>query len=424
MKDQRYRFGLDPAKTLCGLLFVALAAAAQSVGEAPAGFDNQTNGAISQIDFDGAMAAFSEVEGPADGLGPVFNAESCVACHLSAGAVGGASQNAELRAGSIKGGRHGRFNVRWTPEFTPASVVLSDGSVIANRSLINQRAICADAQSTVPYDANVIATRLSLSVLGDGFIEAVPDETFKRIAENQRRQTRGQIHGQWVEVPVLEAENVTAVGRFGWKSQHASLLSFSADAYLNEMGITTPLAPDEPTKVCQPAGMPDPNDDEEDLELFASFMRATKVPPRYESLASAPEAVGGLQIFSQIGCATCHVPTMVTAPPGTVLFGGEYTVPEALGNKQFHPFSDFLLHDIGTGDGILQHEDYPETANKLRTMPLWGLRTRPQLMHDGMSMTYEHAILRHRGEAMDVTRRYYNLTPQQKQFLYTFLRSL
>ena len=418
------RHRLGSAKIFFGVLIVVVAAGAQSVGEAPAGFDNTTNGAIGQEAFDEAMAAFSEVESAADGLGPVFNADSCVACHLNAGAVGGASQVSELRAGSIQYGRHGRFNWRWNREFTPASVVLPGGDVIENRSLINQRAICAEAQSTVPPGANVVATRLSLSVLGDGFVEAVSDDTFKRIAENQERQTQGKIHGQWVEVAVLEAQNVTAVGRFGWKSQHASLLSFSADAYLNEMGITTPLAPEEPTKVCQPSGMPDPNDDEEDIELFAAFMRATKVPPRDTALAATAAALAGAQLFNQIGCATCHVPTMVTAPAGTVVLGGEYAVPEALGNKQFHPFGDFLLHDIGTGDGILQHEDQPETAQKMRTMPLWGLRTRPQLMHDGLSPNFEHALLRHRGEALDVTRRYYNLTPQQKQSLYTFLRSL
>jgi CxxC motif-containing protein (DUF1111 family) len=115
---------------------------------------------------------------------------------------------------------------------------------------------------------------------------------------------------------------------------------------------------------------------------------------------------------------------MVTAPTGTVLLGSQYTVPAAIGGKVFHPYSDFLLHDVGTGDGIVQQADHPETASKLRTMPLWGLRTRPQLMHDGLSPTYEHAILRHRGEALDVIRRYWVLTNQQKQFLFTFLRSL
>ena len=419
----RFRRSLSPTRIVFGILILAIGSGAQSIGEAPAGFDNQTNGAITQDDFDGAMAAFSEVESPADGLGPVFNADSCVACHLNSGAVGGASQVTELRAGSVQYGRHGRFNWRWTREFTPASAVLPGGDVIENRSLINQRAICAEAQSTVPYGANVIATRLSLSILGDGFVEAVPDDTFKLLAENQARQTQGRIHGQWVEVPVLEAENVTAVGRFGWKSQHASLLSFSADAYLNEMGVTSPLLPDEVTTVCQPDGMSNPNNDD-DIELFAAFMRATKVPPRDTALAATPVALAGAQIFNQLGCATCHVPTLVTAAAGTVILGGEYSVPDALGNKQFHPFGDFLLHDIGTGDGILQHEDQPETAQKMRTMPLWGLRTRPQLMHDGQSPTYEHALLRHRGEALDVTRRYYNLTPQQKQSLYAFLRSL
>jgi CxxC motif-containing protein (DUF1111 family) len=418
--------GWKPAPAVFAVLILAMAAAAQSGGEALTGFDNQTNGAISQDDFDSALAVFSEVEGPSDGLGPVFNADSCVACHFTAGAVGGSSQVLELRAGNLQTTWHGRRNVRFTREFRPASVVLPTGDVIANRSLINQRATCAEAQSTVPPGSDVVATRLSLSVFGDGYIEAVPDDTLKNIADNQALQTQGRIRGQWVPVPVLEAgTDVTAVGRFGWKSQHASLLSFAADAYLNEMGITTPLAPDEATTVCQYPGMAEPNDEDTgDLELFAAFMRATKAPPRNAALAATPAALAGGQIFEQIGCATCHVPTMTTAPAGTIILGGQYVIPAALGDKMFHPFSDFLLHDVGTGDGILQHEDYPETAGKMRTMPLWGLRTRPQLMHDGLSPTYDHAILRHRGEALDVIRRYYNLTRQQKQSLHMFLRSL
>jgi CxxC motif-containing protein (DUF1111 family) len=418
-----YKLGLAPIGF--AVLVLAIASAAQTVDEAAAGFDNQTNGAVSQDDFDSARAVFSKVEGPSDGLGPVYNAESCAACHISGGAVGGASQIAELRAGDLEVTRHGRRNVRFTREFTPASVVLATGDIIANRSLINQRATCPEAQSSVPPGSDVVATRLSLSTLGDGYVEAVPDDTFKQIADAQARQTQGRIHGQWIEVPILEAPNATAVGRFGWKTQHASLLSFAADAYVNEMGITTPLAPTESTTACQYPEMTNPNDgDNGDVELFAAFMRATKAPSRDTVLATAPAAQSGAQIFNQIGCASCHVQTMTTAPAGTVLLGGQYTVPEALGNKTFHPFSDFLLHDVGTGDGILQDDDVPETANKMRTMPLWGLRTRSQLMHDGLSPTYDHAILRHRGEAIDVIRRYFNLSPQQKQNLFTFLRSL
>ena len=112
-----------------------------------------------------------------------------------------------------------------------------------------------------------------------------------------------------------------------------------------------------------------------------------------------------------------------TAPAGTVINGGAFTVPEALGNKIIHPFSDFLLHDIGTGDGIVQNPPQ-DTANKLRTAALWGLRMRPRFMHDLKSLTLEEAINRHQGEAEDVTRRFRELSPAEKQQLFTFLNSL
>jgi len=98
-------------------------------------------------------------------------------------------------------------------------------------------------------------------------------------------------------------------------------------------------------------------------------------------------------------------------------------VPAALGNKIIHPFSDFLLHDIETGDGIVQNPPQ-DTADKLRTAALWGLRMRPRFMHDLKSLTLEEAINRHQGEAEDVTRQFRELSPAEKQELFTFLNSL
>jgi CxxC motif-containing protein (DUF1111 family) len=105
-------------------------------------------------------------------------------------------------------------------------------------------------------------------------------------------------------------------------------------------------------------------------------------------------------VFKRVGCVTCHVDTLVTAPPGTRINGGAFTVPAALGNKIIHPYSDFLLHDIGTGDGIPGQPapEFASTANKMRTAPLWGLRTRNRLMHDGLTLTKQDAIARHRGK--------------------------
>jgi CxxC motif-containing protein (DUF1111 family) len=167
----------------------------------------------------------------------------------------------------------------------------------------------------------------------------------------------------------------------------------------------------------------DPEDDGADIEIFARFMRATKAPPRDDAVAATPDAQAGERLFEQIGCAICHVPTLVTAPPGTAINGGAFTVPEALGNKIIHPFSAFLLHDVGTGDGIVQNGGQA-TRNKIRTAPLWGLRTRSRLMHDGLSLTRTDAILRHAREATDVISQYRALSSTEKSQLLAFLDSL
>lgn len=400
------------------LLFVlpfVLAAAAtqqQQLTEAPAGFDNQTNGAVDASTFATAEGVFVEVEQPSpDGLGPVYNAQSCRECHQNV-VTGGPSQVSELRAGhqDSKG------------NFVGATLTLRDGSKLGPRSLINQRSICADAQGYVPQRENIRATRMSVSTLGDGFVEAVPDDELKNIAAKQAQATNGRIHGEWVEVPVLEGGTL-AVGRFGWKDQHASLLSFAGDAYVNEMGITNRLFSSESTTLCNPAGIAEPNDQNNDIDSFAAFMRSTKAPPRDSALAASPDAMAGAVIFSKIGCAMCHVATLTTAPPGTTINGSTFTIPDALGNKAFHPYGDFLLHDIGTGDGIVQSGGQ-ETAQKIRTVPLWGTRIRPEKMHDGASLTYEDAIARHRGEASETAEQFRFLTPQQRQQLLTFLNSL
>jgi CxxC motif-containing protein (DUF1111 family) len=396
------------------LPFVLAAAATQQqqFTEAPTGFDDQTNGSVDQTDFSSAEGVFMEVEQPTpDGLGPVYNAQSCRECHQNV-VTGGPSQVSELRAGhqDSKG------------NFVGATLTLGDGSKLGPRSLINQRAICAAAQGYVPESENIRAARMSVSTLGDGFVEAVPDDELKDIAAKQPQVSNGRIHGEWVEVPVLEGGTM-AVGRFGWKDQHASLLSFAGDAYVNEMGITNSLFSSESTTLCNPPGVAEPNDQNGDIQNFAKFMRATKAPPRDQALASSPDGIAGAAIFTAIGCATCHVATLTTAPPGTTINGSSFTLPAALGNKSFHPYGDFLLHDIGTGDGIVQSGGQ-ETAQKIRTVPLWGTRVRPQKMHDGASVTFEDAIQRHGGEAQGTAQRFRWLTPRQQTQLLTFLRSL
>ena len=403
--------------------------------EAPAGFDGGHNGLVGDEDFLADKEEFDGAEEIADGLGPVYNAQGCRECHQNP-ISGGASQVTELRVGHRGAG--GRFE---NPRITLAS-----GEVITGRSLVNDRATCPEAQMRVPDTATIRTFRLSISVLGDGFVEAVADQTLVDIAKRQCAITRGRICGQVIQVPIVESTSgETRAGRFGWKNQHASLVSFSADAYLNEMGITSDLQPDEVAKTCNTVpGINSPTEPGliDDVGRFARFMRATKAPPRDTKLAATEPAQRGERLFEQIGCAVCHVPTLQTAPTKTKVTS-TFMIPPALGDKIFHPFSDFLLHNIGTGDGIVmipeEHHgrrvrqrnfrnfsdrEVESTQFKIRTAPLWGVRIRTRLMHDGGSVTLNDAIRRHRGEASEVTERYERLSDDNQEALLTFLRSL
>jgi CxxC motif-containing protein (DUF1111 family) len=414
-----------------------------SASEAPSAFDNKSNGVVDDSTHDADRDSFDEVEEIDDGLGPLYNAQSCRECHQNP-TSGGPSQVSELRVGHLDPA--GQFR-------NPDIPIARGAVVISGRTLVNDRAICPNAtfpdseiQERVPDTETIRTTRLSLNLLGDGLVEAVADQTLLELAREQRRATAGRIHGQALWVPILEAPGQTALGRFGWKDQHASLLSFAADAYLNEMGITSRLLPDEVTDLCNTADEPNNKPDStglEDIDRFARFVRATKAPARDRVLAATAQATRGSVLFDSIGCALCHVRTLTTAPAGSAIHGGTFTIPAALGDKVFHPFGDFLLHDVGTGDGIavamqehygrkvyqvlwreLVLDSIARARNKVRTAPLWGVRQRPRLMHDGASLTFRDAILRHRGEASEVTRRFRKLAESDKAAIAEFLKSL
>ena len=387
-----------------------------SATEAPTGFDNQTNGFDEQgpdydsIDdenvvplrsFNDNRFIFEEFETVEDGLGPVYNAQSCRECHQNV-VTGGASQIAEHRTGHMENG-----------EFFES----------LGGSLIHSRSTHPDINELVAFQDDIRTFRISTNTLGAGFVEAIANSTLLAIRDAQPADMRGTA----IMVPILEASNAARIGRFGWKDQHASLESFAGDAYLNEMGITSPMFPEENSsngrEIVDYDKVADPEDDGVDLKAFANFMRSTKAPSR----GPLTEEVGqGEAVFIQVGCGVCHTPAITTARPGTQLSHGSFVVPRALGNKTFHPYSDFLLHDVGTGDGIpvLPGAEYAGTANQIRTAPLWALRTRNRLMHDGLSFTKQEAIRRHNGQATEVRRRYEALSNVQRNRLLRFLDSL
>src|SRR5271156_1180125 len=400
--------------------------AQQSATEAPAGFNTPSFNSAASISngivepsgdtFARDQNVYEENEAVKDGLGPVYNATSCVTCHQNPNS-GAASQITELRVG------HNDAN----GNFVNPTIFINDGKdTITGRSIVNDRAIGPQAQEHIPDTENIRTLRAALNTLGDGFVEAIDDSTLIAIAAQQPALSEGRVHGEVVQAPIFEAPGQTRVGRFGWKDQHSSLLSFIGDAYLNEMGITNRLRPTDVTTVLKTTK--DPEDQPDDLGLadidhFAQFIRGTMVPPRDTALAATPAALRGGELFRRVGCGVCHVESITTAPAGTVIDGGMFTVPEALGDKIIHPFSDFLLHEIGTGDGIVQVGPQ-DTANKLRTAPLWGLRMKARFMHDLGSLSLESAIARHDGEAHDAAQDFRDLSPAEREALITFLKTL
>ena len=451
--------------------------------EAPTGFDNQSNGFSDPDRRTKDQQFFEEVEHIApDGLGPIYNAQSCRECHQTP-VSGAASQVSELRVGHLD--KHGVFQNPQIP--------INDGKeIIKDRTLVNDRAICPEVQEHAPATETIRTFRLATNLLGDGYVEAIPDSTLLQIRKQQCRASHGVICGQAVKVPVPESEGTDRIGRFGWKDQHASLLAFAGDAYLNEMGITNRLQTDEvttvcnppvttvipnndPTKITEPNSLPDPTDNNlEDIDHFASFMRSLKAPARDDTITATAEAKHGQDLFRKIGCASCHVETIITGKsPASP--GGPGLHLEAVENRTIHPYSDFLLHNVGTGDGIavavvehfgrervqrrLQQESAAEAKqppgkaddecsesfqtavaegekqpkllsemqcarNKIRTAPLWGLRLRSRLMHDGNSITVADAIRRHQHEANEVRERFQRLKPADQKAVLMFLQSL
>ena len=342
---------------------------------------------------------FLEVEDAEEGLGPVYNGRSCAQCHAIP-AIGGSGTVLETRAGIL--------NENGTFEEFPG------GSNFQMFSLPVH-----EVQAAIPAEANVVAHRKALPLFGSGFVEAVPDETLLLMADPDDEDGDG-ISGR---VPlILDRESgKLQLGRFGWKSQQSSLFTFGAEAYRDEMGITNDLFLLEscPWGVdCELLELIDPAPDPEDapepttglrgVDNFANFLRLLGPPTRGEIVEGV---LVGEQVFHNIGCQSCHVEALETGP---ALF-------EALSFKRFFPYGDFLLHDVGTGDGIGQGGAKP---NEIRTPPLWGLRFRGPFLHDGRAANLVEAILLHKGEAENSRKSFEALSEEQVRVLLVFLNSL
>lgn len=343
---------------------------------------------------------FTEVETAEEGLGPAFNGASCAVCH-SVPTIGGGGVVAEVRA--ARRDERGEFF-----ELVPTS-----GSLFQIFSIPTHT-----CQPIIPPEANVISRRVPIPLFGAGLVEAIPDETLLALDDAGDRDRDG-ISGKAAVVTDIGTRQ-RRVGRFGWKAQHASLMAFGADAYRNEMGITNDLFPEElafgitpeQMKLCDripdPEDQPDRRTRRRGIDNFEAFMKFL-APAGRGSIDDTVRA--GEAVFGAVGCASCHVPSLQTGPSANPLFH----------NKVVPLFSDLLLHDVGTGDGIRQEAAEPQ---EFRTPALWGLRLRRPLLHDGTAATIEDAIAVHGNEAASARARFMALSPAQRAALLAFLKSL
>lgn len=347
--------------------------------------------------FEEGEEDFEEVEEPDEGLGPIFNERSCAACH-SVGGTGGGSTILETRFGKITNG-----------VFDPLTQF--GGSLQQLFGIGDLGGGCNFFTESIGGGANVVARRRATPLFGLGLVDAIPDSTFVNLAASQPVATRGKVNR------VLNiSTGQLVVGKFGWKSQVPNLFQFSGDAYVNEMGITNPQFPDESCPNgdcailarCNP--LPTLNDDGAGVQNFANFMKFLAAPTRGPITAAV---TAGEAVFNSIGCAACHTPTLVTGPNASA----------ALSNKTIHPYSDFLLHDMGSaGDRIGAMGTAGLT--EMRTAPLWGLRIITSFFHDGRANTVSRAVENHGGQATTSRDRFNNLNATQKSQILAFLASL
>lgn len=381
------------------LLAATVGVVAQRQGPGPNGPVPLPNLTVAERQtFDEGARTFAKDYTVAEGLGPVFNDESCNDCHRG----GGDTNRTVTRFGKVDADAFdnlGDLGGSLVQARGIGSVSTNDGS--------------HDFQGeSVPGEATVRTRRKSQALFGLGLVDAVPDDTFVAIAEAELAadaSTAGRVQ-QVFDVTT----GGTVVGRFGWKAQVPTLRAFAGDALLNEMGITSPGFRDEvcPQGDCDALAFnpaPALNDDGRDATALTDFMVLLAPPLR---AAGTDESARGEAVFGEAGCAACHRPSLTT---------GSHPI-RAIDRRVFFPYSDFLLHDMGAlGDGIAQGV---ATGRQMRTAPLWGLRLQTRYLHDGSATTLEDAIRRHDGQGAAARRRVDALSEADRAALLAFLRAL
>jgi len=400
--------------------------------------------AYEQLFFAATKARFQEIDSVSGtipdetgvGLGPRFNSNGCAGCHAQP-TMGGTSPstNPQVAVATLDGARntvpsfitlHGpvreaRFvrNPDGTPDGGVHDLFVISGRADAPGCNIAQPDFAAElAQNNVTF-------RIPTPVFGLGLVENVPDSSLEagQAANGPLMASLG------IRSKFNRSANDGTITRFGWKAQNKSLLMFAGEAYNVEIGVTNELFPNEREgePSCQfnllpedgtnlsdsdASGIP-ASDYSSDIVNFAAFMRLAAGPTPAPPTASA---IRGQQVFNNIGCNLCHIPQHTT---GKSIFTNQ-------SNVTFSPFSDFALHDMGSGlaDGVSQGN---ATGSEFRTAPLWGIGQRLFFLHDGRTSDLYQAITAHasRGsEANAVVSNFERLSATDQQALLNFLRSL
>ncbi|MFN8277618.1 MAG: di-heme oxidoredictase family protein [Chitinophagales bacterium] len=373
------------------------------------------------------------------GLGPLYNHVSCISCHVNDGR-GKPSSGTEQLEGmlfrcSMDGyGEHGaplpvsgyglqlqtRAIVGVQPECKVQIVYQDQSGQYADGSnyLLHQPTYQV-VQPYAPIPGGMrISPRMAAPVFGLGLLEAVDVSTILSREDESDKDGDG-ISGKanWVwDVH----EKKLALGRFGWKASQPSLLQQSAGAYNGDMGVTTSFF-----NMDNAAGQPQedrtmvaPEVNDSTLYSVAFYMRTLMVPARRN--VSDANVLAGKKLFTDLGCAKCHIPSMVTAT--NVAF------PE-LSNQRIQPYTDLLLHDMGAGLAD-NRTDYKASGSEWRTAPLWGIgltevvNGHSNFLHDGRAKSLEEAILWHGGEGTAAMQGFVKLNAQSRQQLIAFLNSL
>ncbi|HEX4646515.1 MAG TPA: di-heme oxidoredictase family protein [Verrucomicrobiae bacterium] len=351
-----------------------------------------------QAQFAVGKQAFQRVFKPEDGLGPLFNANSCAQCH-EAPVVGGVGDEIEIHAS------------KFTPPDSCDPLFDKGGPVFQLQAtpLLQAHGI---TNEPVPPDATGAGHRSTPPLFGFGLVDAIPEA---EILANETKQARSGagIHGH---------ANHTIdgrVGRFGRKAFTAMLFDFNVGAYHDEMGITSLLDPVENTVDGVPVPPdtilgPQPNITTNEIEQTTTFVRFLAPPPPqvFTNYQDQGLARRGKDLFAELKCAVCHIPEMKTGASDI----------KALNYKAVALYSDLLVHDLGTNlaDICLGDASPPE----FRTELLWGLRFQSQFLHDGRAKTVQEAIELHGGEAQRAVDKFKALSGEDRKALLKFLDSI